>query len=107
MDRSKLEIIILKALKKSDENDNQSEFWDYIGDLKCSELKIGETINCLEDKGMISGSRQSIDAKREHCLFVEPINITSKGERYLKENSKLKKMSKIAVNVVKGIKDLI
>ena len=79
---------------------------DYMGilispqKLGGSEEKWLEVMQMLIDEGYVSGARIFEDIIGETNVDIENIRITLKGAEYLHENSAMKKIAKIATNVI-------
>ncbi len=83
---------------------------DYMGRLISPE-KLGvtpdkwfEVLTSLIDEGYITGARVYTDIIGEKHVDIKNIKITLKGAEYLSENSAMKKLARVATDIIDIVK---
>lgn len=72
--------------------------------LDVPEDKWFEVMGTLIDEGYISGVKIGKDILGERFADIERAKITMKGAEYLSENGTMKKIGKIATNIISFVK---
>lgn len=72
--------------------------------LGASELKWAEVMQSLIEEGYIAGVKISKDFDGNYSADITDARITLKGAEYLSENSTMKRIAKVATNVISFIK---
>lgn len=84
---------------------------DYMGQLisptalKVPEDKWLEVMESLIDEGYISGAKIGTDILGNQYADIKNTKITMKGAEYLNENSTMKKIAKVATDIIKIAKN--
>ena len=89
------------------EHDSKSEFMGLIispDALDADPVKWEETIESLVEEGYITGISFRENILGEKLIDIKHARITLAGAQYLKENSKMAKIGKIATNVINIVK---